>query len=196
MRFSLLALFLELLVLSAGATDLVPRYITTMRDGVALRRPYFADGDKKYAIKLDTETKLTESEGGACFRFDKFPSAMMRLRKSPMKAEVTFGPESLKAYEDAARAILPGEAANAALIESTPDPLPINNWRSYRFTFSFRLREETRRQSITFLNLKPTEQIVIQTTSNDRDFSEVSGRAFNIIRRWYQVEPEDESTFN
>lgn len=191
-----LALFLKGLVLSAGATDLVPRYITTTRDGVVIRRPYFADGDTKYAIKLDSETKLSELEGGACFRFDKFPSAMVRLRKSPVKAQMAFGPESRKGYEDAARSLLPAEAENLTLVEAIPNILPINNWQSYRFTFSYRFANEAKRQSITFLDLKPTEQIAIQVVSNDQDFADVSTRAFNIVRRWHKLQPEDESAFN
>ena len=192
----LCAIFLAGFALPAGATDLIPHYISTMTDGVVVRRPYFADGEKKYAVKLDTETKLTESEGGASFRFDKFPGAMMRLRGSPISAQIAFGPDSLARYQQAARELLPAEAQEIVFVESAPNPLPINNWQSYRFTFSYHVASEARRQSITFLDLKPTEQIVIQTASSERDFNEISARAFNIIRRWHEVVPEDESLFN
>lgn len=184
------------LVLSAGAIDLVPRYVSTMNDGVVSQRPYFADGEKKYAVKIDSETKLTEFEGGASFRFDKFPGAMLRLRQSPIPAQIAFAPESLDRYQQAARALLSTGAEEIALLEGTPNPLPINNWQSYRFTFSYRIAGETRRQSVTFLDLKPTEQIVIQTASSERDFDEISERAFNIIRRWHEVVPADEMPFN
>ena len=184
------------LVRPAGAIDLVPRYVSTMNDGVVSQRPYFADGDKKYAVKLDSETKLTESEGGASFRFDKFPGAMLRLRQSPIPAQVAFAPESLERYQQAARALLSGGAEDIVFLESTPNPLPINNWQSYRFTFSYHVAGETRRQSVTFLDLNPTEQIVIQTASSERNFAEISARAYNIIRRWHEVVPAEETPFN
>lgn len=189
-------ILLAAFALPAGAIDLVPRYISVMSDGVVAQRPYFADGDKKYAVKLDSETKLTESEGGAFFHFEKFPSAMMRLRQSPLRANLAFGPETLNRYQEVARGLLPVGAGEILFVESIPNPLPINNWQSYRFTFSYRVASEARRQSVTFLNLKPTEQIVIQTASSERDFDEITGRAFNIIRRWHEVVPQDERSFN
>lgn len=197
MKALLLIVFLVTgLSLTVRAIDLVPRYVSTMDDGVVSQRPYFADGDKKYAIKLDSESKLTESEDGALFSFEKFPGATMRLRRSPLHPEMTFGAEYLERYQQAACGLLPGGAQEVALVEKTPNPLPINGWQSYRFTFSYRIANQTRRQSITFLDLTPTEQIVMQTAASERDFNEISGRAFNIIRRWHEVMPEDERPFN
>jgi len=182
--------------LSASAIDLVPHYISTKADGVVVRRPYFADGNKKYGVKIDSETKLTEFEGGALFRFDKFPGATMRLRLSPVSTPVPFGPESLEHYQQVARSLLPEGAEEIAVAESAPNPLPINNWQSYRVAFSYRAGTEPRRQSVIFLNLKPTEQILIQTDAAEKSFDEVSARGFNIIRRWHELAPEDEQPYN
>ncbi len=121
---------------------------------------------------------------------------MLRLRQSSIPAQIAFDPESLERYRQAACALLFDGAQDVVFVEGTPNPLPINNWQSYRFTFSYRVAGERRRQSITFLNLKPTEQIVIQTSSSERDFDEVAARAFNIIRRWHEVLPADEMPFN
>lgn len=164
-----------------------------MTDGVVVRRPYFNDGDKKYAVKLDSETKLTGADGGALFEFEKFAGATMRLRQSPVRGRLELTNESLPSFLEAAKSLLPPGAEEVALVETTPNPLPINNWQSYRFTFSYKALNEKRRQSVTFLDLKPGEQIIIQTTSNERDFAQISARAFNIIRRWHEVVPEDQS---
>ena len=196
MSIRLTAIFLVALALPAHAIDLVPHYTSTMSDGVVIRRVYFADAGKKYAVKLDSETKLGESQGGALFRFDKFPSASMRLRQSPLRAQIAFGADSLERYQNAARELLPPGAEEIVCAEKTPNPLPINNWRSYCFTFSYRVASETRRQSITFLNLNPSEQIVMQTDSSDRDFNEITARAYNIIRRWHEIVPTSETPFN
>lgn len=182
--------------LSAKATDLTPRIITSMVDGVVIERPYFLDGDKKYGIKLDSETKLTPSEGGALFRFYTFPAATMRLRPSPMPATTAFGPESAVAYEAAARILLPAAAEKVALVRSESDTLPINDWRSLRLTFSYRVANQLQRQSVTFLDLKPTEQIVIQTVASEGNFDEVTARAWNIIRRWHEIVPDKQQPYN
>ena len=193
---TLSALILAGLSIPAGATDLVPRYIARPTEGVVIRRPYFADGEKKYGVKLDSETKLTAFEGGALFRFEKFPEATMRLRPSPIPAQTPFTPESLETYQQAGRALLPPGADMIEFVESELNPLPINDWHSFRVTFSYRAANQARRQSVIFLNLKPTEQIVVQTAANERDFAEVSARAFNIVRRWHEIAPEDEAPFN
>ena len=194
--FTLFAVSCAGFVFSAGATDLVPHYISTTTDGVIVRRPYFADGEKKYGIKIDSETKLTAFEGGALFRFDKFPDAAMRLRASPISAPGAFHPETLERYQQVARSLLPPGAEEVVLAESALDPLPINGWQSYRVTFSYRAATDPRRQSVIFLNLKPTEQILVQTDSAERSFNEVSARAFNIVRRWHEIQPEDEQPYN
>jgi hypothetical protein len=193
---NLLALVLAGLAVPASATDLVPRYITRTTEGVVIRRPYFADGAKKYGIKIDSETKLTAFESGALFRFEKFPEATMRLRPSPVPAQTPFAPESFEAYQQAGRALLPPGADAIEFVDSELNPLPINDWHSFRVTFSYRAANQARRQSVIFLNLKPTEQIVIQTAANERDFVEVSARVFNIVRPWHEIAPEDEAPFN
>lgn len=187
------AILLAGLALSADGTDLVPHYISTMTEGVVIRRPYFADGTKRYGIKVDTETKLTEFEGGALFRFDKFPEATVRLRSSPVPAQTGFTPETFETYRQAASALLPSGATAVEIVGSEVNPYPINGWSSLRLTFSYRITNFMRRQSITFLNLKPTEQIIIQTAANEPNFAEVSARAFNIIRRWHEIAAEEDS---
>ena len=87
-------------------------------------------------------------------------------------------------------------AADVALVASEANPFPINHWESLRITFSYQVANQSHRQSVTFLNLKPTEQIVVQTTADERNFEEVSTRAFNIIRRWHEILPEESAPFN
>ena len=183
-------------VLRAGATDLTPHFITQSRDGVMIRSPYFADGSRKFGIRIDAETKLSASDGGALFRFDKMPEASMRLRQSPLPAETGFGPEALEGYQQAARSLLPPGAAGVTLVESQSNPFPINHWESLRITYSYQIANQTHRQSATFLNLKPTEQIVVQAAADERHFEDVSNRAFSIVRRWHEILPEEAEPFN
>ncbi len=191
----LAALFFAALALPVQAIDLTPQYVSTIDDGVVSQRPYFADGEKKYAVKLDSETKLSAYEGGALFTFAKSPDARMLLRPSPLPSALPF-PDNLPQYEEAARGLLPPDAQDVALVTKVADPLPINDWKSYSFTFTYHTANQPRRQSITFLNLKPSEQIVMQAAASEADFENIAGRAFNIIRRWHEVPASSEQRFN
>lgn len=185
----------SILILCLGALpvialDFSPRFVTTVSDGVAIRRPYFADGDKKYSVTLNMETELTPFEDGALFRFVKLSHAEMRLRPSPLSVDLKFAPENQEAYEEAAKKLLPPDAEGVVLDQVTQNPLPINGWSGVRFTFHYRMPMGEVRESITFLNILPTDQVVIQTGSMAKDFPDVSDRAFDIIRRWHELDPK------
>lgn len=192
----LTVLLLAGLALRVGATDLTPHFINQSRDGVMIRSPYFADGSRKFGIRIDAETEVSAFEGGALFRFAKMPEASMRLRRSPLPAETGFGPETSQGYQQAARSLLPPGAAGVTLVESQSNPFPINHWESLRITYSYQIANQAHRQSATFLNLKPTEQIVVQSTADERHFEDVSNRAFGIVRRWHEILPEEAEPFN
>src|SRR5258708_1486581 len=127
------SLFLALSAYPAFALDLSPQFITTMSDGVAIRRPYFSDGEKKYSVTLNIETELIPYEDGALFRFMKRKQAEMRLRPSAFSVETKFGPDTLERYEQGARKLLPPGARDIVLEQQTPNPLSINGWQSHRF---------------------------------------------------------------
>ena len=183
-------LILCLGALPAFALDLSPRFVSTISDGVIIRRPFFTDGDKKYSVTLNMETELTPFEDGALFRFVKLSHAEMRLRPSPMSVDLKFEPENQEQYEAAAKKLLPPDAEGVMLDQVTQNPLPINGWSGVRFTFRYRMPMGEVRESITFLNILPTQQVVIQTGSMARDFADVSDRAFDIIRRWHELDPK------
>ena len=183
-------LFLAASALPAFALDLSPLFITTLSDGVAIRRPYFADGDKKYSVTLNIETELKAYEDGALFRFVKLPHAEMRLRPSPVGVNVKIEPESQAQDEQAARRLLPADAEGVVLDQVTANPLPINGWTGVRFTFHYRTPTGEVRESVTFLNILPTQQVVIQTAAMAKDFPDASDRAYDIIRRWHELDPK------
>ena len=183
-------LFLAASALPAFALDLSPSFITTMSDGVAIRRPYFADGDKKYSVTLNIETELTPYDDGALFRFVKLSHAEMRLRPSPLSVNLKFEPESQERYEQAARKLLPPDAEGVVLDQVTQNPLPMNGWTSVRFAFHYKMPTGEVRESVTFLNIVPTQQVVVQTSSMAKDFTDASDRAYDIIRRWHELDPK------
>ncbi len=181
-------LLLALAALPASALDLTPGFILTDADGVSIRRPYFSDGGKKYAITLNSETELTPYEDGCLFRFTKLRDSAMRLRPSTFSTAVKFGPDTLERYEQAARKLLPQSATNVALDSQVPDPLPINGWTSHRFIYRYTMPAGDTRESITFLNILPGTQIVMHVYAPAKDFPDAAARAHNLIRRWHELD--------
>jgi hypothetical protein len=173
--------------------DLRPHYF---KAGGIIGRAYFADGDKKYAVTLDSETQLSEADGGALFRFTNVPQATMLLRHTPLDKLLPFDTASLTIYLKAAKALLPQGSEDAILEAQIANPLPINQWRSYRFVLSYTIANSQMRDSFTFLNLTDGQQILVQTTARLNFFKAISERADDIIRRWHEVLPGSENEVN
>lgn len=183
------SLLLVFSTFSVSALDLTPGFVTTMSDGVAIRRPYYADGSKKYSVTLNIETELTPYEDGSLFRFIKLNHAEMRLRPSSFSVEIKFEPDTLDRYQEAARKLLPQLAENVVLEQQTPNPLPINGWKGHRFAYKYSTPSGEVRESITFLNITPTTQVIVQVYAMAKDFPDASERAYDIIRRWHELDP-------
>ncbi len=180
--------------ISANAQlDLRPHYF---KAGGIIGRAYFADGDKKYAVTLDSETQLSEADGGALFRFTNVPQATMLLRNTPLPKVLPFDEASLPEYLKAAQALLPRLAVEATLDAQAANVLPINKWRTYRFVFSYQIAGSQVKESITFLNLDDGQQIVVQTGSRKNAFDGIASRADDIIRRWHEMLPGSENELN
>ena len=182
------SLFLVLSALSAPALDLSPNFANVSSDGVAIRRPYFTDGAKKYSVTLNAETELLPYEDGALFRFIKLKHAEMRLRPSSFSVEIKFS-DALDRYQEAARKLLPQIAEGVVLEQQTKNPLFINGWQSHRFVYKYTTPAGEIRESITFLNITPSQQVVVQVYAGDKDFTDASERGYDIIRRWHELDP-------
>ncbi|MEO6741446.1 MAG: hypothetical protein ABIP20_14445 [Chthoniobacteraceae bacterium] len=185
-----ISLLLFASAISVSALDLTPSFINATADGIVIRRPYFADGAKKYSVTLDMETELTPYEDGSLFRFTKFNHGEMRLRPSSFGTTVMFGPDTLDRYEEAARKLLPQLAEMVTLIEQVKNPWPINHWQSHRFIFTYATSAGEVSESITFLNITPSQQVIVQVYAMAKDFPDVSGRAYDTIRRWHELDPK------
>jgi hypothetical protein len=185
-----ISLLLALGALSASALELSPRFMNMTADGITIRRPYFADGSKKYSVTLNGETELIPYEDGALFRFVKLNHAEMRLRPSSFSVETKFEGEALERYQEAARKLLPQYAEEVVLEQQTPNPLTMNDWKSHRFIYKYKTTAGEIRESITFLNITPNAQVIVQVYAMDKDFVDASERAYDIIRRWHELNPD------
>ena len=175
--------------LRAGAVDLTPRFVDTFTDGITTHRLYFTDGDQKIGLSINHETKVEAGLGGTVFRFPKFSDILFILKHSPMASDQAFEGVTLDRYREAARRLLPPGAQDISMIGEEPDPITINRWRSYRFTYSCQSTGFLRRQSVTFLNISADEQLVLVVTATEQNFPEAAARSWQIIRSWQPILP-------
>lgn len=180
-----------LLACPAQALDLRPRYHTSVFDGIVVRRPYFADGERKFGVITDGETEVTEAGEGAMFRFRTIRMATVSLTKSPLSVDLPFAGETLERYRAGAVGLLPSDAREVVLEQRAAEPLPVNGWRSYRFVFTYRHGTGQMRESITFLNLSSQQQIVVRAAARLQDWEELASRADDIMVRWHEIRPGD-----
>lgn len=66
----------------------------------------------------------------------------------------------------------------------------MNAWESLRFVFKYTTASRVTRESITFLNILPNEQVVLQVYAKDAQFEQTLMRADDVIRRWYEIDPK------
>lgn len=187
-----------LLLVAQGSSDLIlkPRLVTVDFAGTPVRRAYFEDGKKKFAVTIDNETELSEHGNGALFSFKKIPLATVELRRSPVPPGIPFTEEHIAEYAKAARGLL---ASNAEIWVEQPmqlDPLPINDWKTCRFFFYYRVGGSPIRADVTFIELDSREQVVVITGATGNDYAAVRERSDDIIRRWHEVTPENERGIN
>ena len=182
------AIVFALGTISVSALDLTPNFASVASDGIVLTNPYFKDGAKKYGVILNMDTELSTYGDGAKFKFTKLDHAEMILRRSPFDVNVKFGPDTLDGYEQAARKMLPQMAEGVTLEKQVKNPLPMNAWESHRFIFKYSTTAGVARESITFLNILPNEQVVMQVYAKDAQFENAAARADDVIRRWYELD--------
>lgn len=180
----------------AAAIDFTPQFVTTALDGPPVRRPCFVDGKKKFAVTVDAETELTGADGAALFNFTKFSRAVMRLGPSTLKPEINFSVDNIERYRSAAAALLLQGAQQVTLESETANVLPVNNWTSQRFTFTYTFTSIPMRESVTFLNLDDKTQAVMQTRTTAETFAVITARSDDIIRRWHEVTEDSEVVIN
>jgi len=189
---TLTALFWCATALRAAAVDLTPRYVDTFRDGITVHRLFFLDGTQKIGLNVDHETTVEAGGGGVVFRFPKFPDILFTLKHSPMSADQPFTGISLDRYQEAARRLLPPGAGAVKALPEEPNPITINRWRSYRFSYSCEAAGVVRQVSITFLDISADEQLLLVVTAKDQNFKEAAVRSWQIIRSWQPLLPGDE----
>jgi hypothetical protein len=194
MKKSLAIIFQAAVCFSAAdALNLQPQEITVEKDGPPARRYFFTDENKKVLFRIDGRMTVSGSANQAVFRFSDIRSGTMRLTKSGMKPETTFEEKNLPAYRIAARGYVPGQASDVQITEEIADAIPINNWASHQFNFSYKVFGVAYRQSITFFNYSATEQLVFDVVSEEKDYEKTYARSYSVLNSLCDYVPGHES---
>jgi len=176
--------------------DLTPYHDAIELGDAVIQRVHFCDGDKKFAVTISSDTEILGGTNRAVFRFKTISLAEMSLCQSTINPSIPFSPENLPGYKSVARKQLGAAAEIVAEAEPEFDVLPINGWKSCRFTFTTKHPGLVFKTEVTFLNLNSEQQIMIVTTSKEADFPDVRARAHKMMSRWHEVLPGDEAGLN
>lgn len=151
------------------------------KDGPPVRRYFFQDEGKRLLFRIDGNMTVGGSANEAVFRFSDIHDAAMKLSKSKMAPQTAFDEKGLKLYRPAAQSYVPAQATEVLITEEKPDAVPINGWVSHQFILTYKLFGSPYRESVTFVNYSPTEQLVFDVRSPDTDYAKAYSRSYRVL---------------
>ncbi len=166
---------------TARALSLQPQEVMIEKDGPPVRRYFFQGDGKRLLFHIDGRMSVSGSANEAVFRFSDIHDAAMKLSKSGMTPQIAFDEKNLKLYRAAARSYVPPQATDVQITGENTDALPINGWTDHQFMLSYKLFGSPYRESITFFNYSPTEQLVFDVRSSDADYAKTYGRSYHVL---------------
>jgi len=172
----------------ATTLDFTPR---RAGDPDGFSRIYFNDGGKKYTVSLPYNTDVSGSRFEVTFRFENLRTSSFTLKLSPHSPEQPFDEENLPAYRQTAATLAPPGMQAPPAQEEKENPLAGNGWTSHRIISTYQLPGNNIRQSITFLNLTPTQQIIVIVTAFENEFERTSQQGEALLHSWRSL-PEGE----
>lgn len=194
MKKSALVLILAQFAASSAslAVDLTPHYLDIANGSVADRVLYFNDGTKKIGVTLDRETEVVAEAGSVSFFFTTLPGTNLNIRESTLTTEVPFSDKSLELYRSAALLLVPKGIKDAKIESEESDPIPVNNWHSYRFVFAYYTGTVAAKRSVTFLNVSEKQQLILVVTATAQNFAAAAVRSHQIICSWHELQPSEQ----
>jgi hypothetical protein len=130
---------------------------------------------------------VTGSKDQAIFRFSDVSTALMRLLRSPESASPAFDAKGLELYQVKARALLPPGATNIQLLQSIPNGIVINDWKSLQFIYTYEFYGLSYRRAIAFLNVREGEQLVFDVSARAIDYEKIYPRAYRVLNSFFEL---------
>ncbi len=176
---------------AAAGIDFNPQFIPTQQEGAVIERPSFTDGTKRYAFRIDSDTRLTGSSEAATFSFENLARAAMEIMKAG-EARL-FDEKAREACREIARAKIPRDATAVTLEKELEDPYRINGWKSFGLIFSYDYFGVPTKRSIVFLDFDPKQRLVVDIRADAPQFDAATARAWRILNSLHEVTSGEES---
>jgi hypothetical protein len=175
------ALLFGLISTRAHALDLTPSEISISNDGPPVRRYFFQDEGKRVSYRIDNKMTVKGTSESVAFAFNDIITAEMEWSESPVRPVLSFDAKNLGVYRTAARTFLPPDATDIQLDEEKAEAIAINGWTSRQFIFTYKLFGVARRRSVTFVNLRPQEQVVFEISAAAADYEKAYARGYRVL---------------
>ncbi len=185
MRLAPLAALSLTLLATSNALDLTPQFADLDADGLRMRTPFFQDGAKRVFIKPPNGWKIEGGSQRAVLFSDHTPHSSIALMLSPKPMLPTNEAEQ-KIVRDTVLALAGKDAENVTLEAETPDPLPLNGWKTFDFRIAFRISGERRLKSVMLVRLNAFEELQVVVSGPQSEFGQASSAAMTCLRTWHK----------
>lgn len=187
MRNTPLTLLLAALSLTAAARalDLTPHFADMDADGLLIRLPYFQDGAKRVFIKPPEGWKIDGNSERANLSSESAPHSTVTFTLSA-KPALPGNESERKTLRDAMLALPGKEAANVTLEADTPNPFPLNGWKTFEFRVSYDMSAVHFQKSILLVRLNAIEELRITVTAPAQEYAKAAGAAMACLRSWHK----------
>jgi hypothetical protein len=180
-RYPAALLFFGLISTAAHALDLTPLEISISNDGPPATRYFFQDEGKRLSYRIDNKMTVQGARDSVAFRFNDIVAADMEWSISPVRPVLPFDEKNLAAYRTSARTFLPQNATDIQLEEEKSEAIAINGWISQQFIFTYKMFGVARRRSVTFVNLRAQEQVVLEIGAAAADYEKAYARGYRVL---------------
>ena len=187
MRIAPLASFLLSLTLltAARALDLTPQFGNVDADGLQLRMPFFQDGAKRVYIKPPNGWKIEGSSRRAVLFNDSAPHSSIALMLSPQPLLPTTEAER-KTLRDTVLALAGKDAESVEVETETPDPLPLNGWKTFDIRIAYATSGARHLKSVMLVRLNAFEELQVVVSGPQNEFGKASSAAMTCLRTWHK----------
>ncbi len=185
MRSTLLASLALSLLADARALDLTPQFDSVDADGLSMRMPYFQDGAKRVYIKPPNGWKIEGGSRRAVLFNDAAPHANVAFMLSPKPMLPTTEAER-KILRETVLTLAGKDAEKVEVEAETPDPLPLNGWKTFDIRIAYSTSGERHLKSVMFVRLNAFEELQIMVSGPQNEFGKASSAAMTCLRTWHK----------
>ncbi|MEO6786273.1 MAG: hypothetical protein ABI318_09095 [Chthoniobacteraceae bacterium] len=154
-------------------------------EGPDVERTYFTAGSKRIVFGEPKGCRLTFDDNGLLILLtDAHLDGEIHVSRSTFTPGLDLAENAL-IYRDAASKGSPKGATEITVQQPEMDPYPYNGWKSLGFTWTYSLFGRQMIRTVSYINLRIGEQIVVTTLSGKRDDAKVREIARQFMSSWW-----------